>query len=162
MTKHIHNETEATASQSLLRVVGLTKSFRLPRSASELLRFRPAQRNTAIDNVSFSMRRGEILGIVGESGSGKSTLARCLIGLEVPDSGEIHFWDSRVDPRDSKSLAALRARVQIVFQDPYAALNPRQRIGDAIVTAAQTVSLPVNRTEAVRGRATVGRDRHLS
>ena len=115
----------------------LRKSFAVPRRPSEWLRFHPASRVVAVDDVSFAVSRGEILGIVGESGSGKSTLARCLLGLEMPDSGAIRFWDGLLDPTDKQSLHKLRSRVQIVFQDPYAALNPRMRVGDAIAEAAR-------------------------
>jgi oligopeptide/dipeptide ABC transporter ATP-binding protein len=130
-------DTDAEQGTEVLRVVELRKSFPVPRPPSEWLRFRPAGRVVAVDDASFTVSRGEILGIVGESGSGKSTLARCLLGLEVPDTGAIHFWDGLLDPTDKQSLHKLRSRVQIVFQDPYAALNPRMRVGDAIAEAAR-------------------------
>jgi oligopeptide/dipeptide ABC transporter ATP-binding protein len=129
--------TDLQQGTDVLRVLELRKSFPVPRRPSEWLRFQPASRVVAVDDVSFGVSRGEILGIVGESGSGKSTLARCLLGLEVPDSGAIHFWDGLLDPTDKQNLHKLRSRVQIVFQDPYAALNPRMRVGDAIAEAAR-------------------------
>lgn len=84
----------------------------------------------AVDDVSFSVGKGEVLGIVGESGCGKSTTARLIIGLITPDSGEIAFDGEPVGP--VLSLRELRRRVQMVFQDSYASLNPRLTIEDTI------------------------------
>ncbi|NTF33095.1 ABC transporter ATP-binding protein [Rhizobium skierniewicense] len=86
----------------------------------------------AVDNVDITIRRGETLGLVGESGSGKSTLAQCVIRLVQPESGDIVISDGDFSGLRGKSLREARRKVQIVFQDPYTALDPRQRIGDAI------------------------------
>ncbi|HEX2724366.1 MAG TPA: ABC transporter ATP-binding protein [Beijerinckiaceae bacterium] len=86
----------------------------------------------AIDGVSFSVDRGEALGIVGESGCGKSTVARACLRLIQPDSGDVRFDGIDVVGAGSSELRALRRRLQIVFQDPASALDPRQRIGDAL------------------------------
>jgi peptide/nickel transport system ATP-binding protein len=88
----------------------------------------------AVDQVSLTLRRGETLGIVGESGSGKSTLARCVIRLLDPDAGEIMFDGADIAQMGARSLRPLRRRIQMVFQDPFSSLNPRERIGD-IITA---------------------------
>ncbi|WP_049573315.1 ABC transporter ATP-binding protein [Streptomyces sp. SBT349] len=103
----------------LLQARGLTKSFRVPRSASGSTRLQ------ALDGVDLTVRRGETLGLVGESGCGKSTLARVLLMLERPDAGTVRF--DGVDPftLGGKRLLAWRRRVQMVFQDPFASLNPR-------------------------------------
>jgi ABC-type oligopeptide transport system ATPase subunit len=81
--------------------------------------------HTALDQVSLSLIANQCLGVVGESGSGKTTLARCLIGLEKIDEGQIYFDGYDVTKLSAADWRALRAEIQIVFQDPYASLNPR-------------------------------------
>ena len=81
-----------------------------------------------VDDVSFAILPGETLGLVGESGSGKSTVARMLLRLIEPTSGEVLFAGQPLPPASSARLRDLRRRMQIVFQDPYAALNPRMRV----------------------------------
>jgi len=81
-----------------------------------------------VDDVSFTILPGETLGLVGESGSGKSTVARMLLRLIEPTAGEVHFEGAPLPPSSSVAMRALRRRMQIVFQDPYAALNPRMSI----------------------------------
>lgn len=84
--------------------------------------------STVVDGVSLSLARGETLGLVGESGSGKSTVARMMLRLVAPSGGSVHFAGEDVLAARPKQLRALRRRMQMVFQDPYAALNPRMRI----------------------------------
>ena len=79
---------------------------------------------TAVDHVSFTLEPGQSMALVGASGSGKSTLAKLITGVERPTSGEVHFGDARVDKLRRKGLKGLRREVQMVFQDPYSALNP--------------------------------------
>ncbi len=86
----------------------------------------------AVDHVDITVKRGETVGLVGESGSGKSTLAQCVIRLVQPDSGDITIANADFADLKGKALREARRKVQIVFQDPYTALDPRQRIGDAI------------------------------
>jgi ABC-type glutathione transport system ATPase component len=86
----------------------------------------------AVDNVSFSIERGETLGLVGESGSGKSTIARMVLGLIEPTSGSVLFDGQPVTGVSQGRLRSLRRRMQVVFQDPFAALNPRMRVRDII------------------------------
>jgi ABC-type glutathione transport system ATPase component len=85
-----------------------------------------------VDNVSFSIARGETLGLVGESGSGKSTIARMVLGLVEPTSGSVLFDGQSINGASQRSLRPLRRRMQVVFQDPFAALNPRMRVRDII------------------------------
>jgi peptide/nickel transport system ATP-binding protein len=113
-------------AQPLLNVRGLTKHF--VRGGSFLSGGKSVVR--AVDNVSFSVAKGEVLGVVGESGCGKSTLARLVIGLIAPDRGEILF-DGELVPH-TLSLRELRRRVQMVFQDSYASLNPRIAVEDTV------------------------------
>ena len=86
----------------------------------------------AVDGASFSIGRGETLGLVGESGSGKTTVARAIVRLEEPTSGEIIFDGLPLHALRGKALRRIRPRIQIVFQDPYASLNPRRVVSDLI------------------------------
>ncbi|RYC15767.1 ABC transporter ATP-binding protein [Ciceribacter ferrooxidans] len=95
--------------------------------------FRPDLRElVAVDGLGLTLRRHETLGIVGESGSGKTTFGQSLIRLNEPSAGEIRFDGERVDGRSRADMRPLRARMQIVFQDPFASLNPRMTIGQII------------------------------
>jgi oligopeptide/dipeptide ABC transporter ATP-binding protein len=114
-------------SEPLLRARDLVKHFRIRSGmfgASAALR--------AVDGVDLDLHPGETLGLVGESGCGKSTLARLVLRLLEADAGEISFEGRDVRALDGRSLRATRRRMQIVFQDPYASLNPRMTVGEAI------------------------------
>jgi peptide/nickel transport system ATP-binding protein len=89
----------------------------------------------AVDDVSFSVRRGEVLGIVGESGCGKSTLARLIMHLVDADTGTVVFDGARIGGRDGLSVSDLRRQVQMVFQDSSGSLNPRMTVGESIAYA---------------------------
>jgi ABC-type glutathione transport system ATPase component len=101
----------------LLRVAGLRKRFGRGHGAHQ-----------ALDDVSFDVRQGEILGLVGESGSGKSTVIRCLVGLEKEDSGEITYDGINPAQASKTDLRRYRREVQMVFQDPYSSLDPRMTV----------------------------------
>jgi peptide/nickel transport system ATP-binding protein len=105
----------------VLVVDGAVKEFRARRRGE-----RPV---SAVSGVSFTLSRGQALGLVGASGSGKSTLARLVTGLERPTSGTITFGGQRVDRLSRGALRRYRRHVQMVFQDPYAALNPLHTVG---------------------------------
>jgi len=109
----------------LLVVEGLRKYFRQTRGGRKTL-------VRAVDGVSFTMGRGEILSLVGESGSGKTTVGRLVTRLLTPDDGRIVFDGVDITRMPEKRLRPLRRRFQVIFQDPYASLNPRMPIGEAI------------------------------
>jgi oligopeptide transport system ATP-binding protein len=113
---------------TVLSVSELSKVYEVRRSAFSLRK----ENIVAVDNVSFSLNKGQTLGVVGESGSGKSTLARCILLLEMPDRGEIRFLDKNLTTLGRQELKNLRRDMQIIFQDPYSSLNPRKKVFEAI------------------------------
>ena len=108
----------------LLEVADVAKAYRLPRPNL----FAPHGRRPALKGVSFSVAPGESFGIVGESGSGKSTLARIALALDRPDSGVVRLEGRALFDLPSRELRAMRAHMQMIFQDPYGSLDPRQRV----------------------------------
>ncbi|GAA4984796.1 dipeptide ABC transporter ATP-binding protein [Yinghuangia aomiensis] len=96
----------------------------------------------ALDDVSVRVERGRVLGIVGESGCGKSTLARLLTRLERPDDGTVEVLGTRIDNAKRGPLRRMRRTIQLVFQDPYASLDPRQRVGAALAEVLDVHGLP--------------------
>ena len=113
----------------LLEVRGLAMHF--PISEGVVLS-RKIGEVKAVDGVDFSIARGETLGLVGESGCGKTTTGRCILRLERPTEGQILFDGQDISGMDRKGLAAMRRRMQVIFQDPYSSLNPRMKVGDII------------------------------
>lgn len=115
---------------NLLEVKNLSKSF--PIKGGFWGWGRPKGYVKAVSQVSLTLAPGEILGIVGESGCGKSTLGRTILKLLEPDEGEIFFQGKDITHLSSSQMRPLRRQMQIIFQDPYASLNPRMTIGNAI------------------------------
>ena len=130
------------APQPLLRVEGLSKTFGLRRTIAERIARTQVQPFRAVDDVSFTLNRGEILGLAGESGSGKTTLARCIIRLVEPDEGTIEVDGVDVRAARGTRLRELRRRMQMVFQDPYSSLNPRMSVGAALHEAGRVHKRP--------------------
>ncbi|HKV44967.1 MAG TPA: oligopeptide/dipeptide ABC transporter ATP-binding protein [bacterium] len=142
--------------EPLLRVRDLVKHFPLPLTLVDALRRRPPDQVRAVDGVSFDLARGATLGLVGESGCGKSTLGRCLLRLYQPDGGAVWFGDVDLARLDERGLAPYRKRIQVVLQDPYSSLDPRQRVGDALteVLAVHGIGSPADRPARVVGLLT--------
>ena len=127
---------------AVLAVDGLVKHFPILRG---VLR-RPVAWVRAVDGVSFAIEPGETLCLVGESGCGKSTVARLVLRLDEPTGGTIRLDGTDVTALDEKAFAPFRKRVQMVFQDPYASLNPRLKVG-------QIVGEPLENYEGLSGKA---------
>lgn len=123
--------TEVPPAEPVLKVEGLSKSFR--RSGGFL---KPGVRVPAVMDVSFEIRPGETLGLVGESGCGKSTLSRALMRLIEPDAGRVTLAGQQITGLGAQALQQARADVQMVFQDPFASLNPRMKVRDLITEPA--------------------------
>jgi peptide/nickel transport system ATP-binding protein len=113
----------------LLEVTDLVKHYPVKRG---LLIDREVDRVRAVDGVSFSVERGETLGLVGESGSGKSTLSRTVLQLLRPTSGSVRFEGREIAGLSRRQMRPLRPEMQMIFQDPYASLNPRKRVGQIV------------------------------
>ncbi len=132
----------------LLTVQGLSKYFALAvpwlrrifgRQSPPILK--------AVDGVSFEIQRGQTFALVGESGCGKSTVARVIVGLYAPTSGEIRFQGGSLEDPSGHSLPEAHTRMQMIFQDPYASLDPRWRVRDIIAEPMKAFHLAKNRSE---------------
>ena len=132
--------------EPLLAVDGVVRDYPLPRP--HLFAARP--HNRAVDTVSFTVRRGESVGLVGESGCGKSTLARAILALEPVQGGRIGVAGQDLAGLSGAPLAAFRRRVQMVFQDPYGSFDPRHRAGRIVGEPLRLLDRPVGPEE--RGR----------
>jgi peptide/nickel transport system ATP-binding protein len=134
------------AGAAVLKVEGLTKEFVGRRSRLRRLTGEPARVVQAVNDVSFSIPRGQTFALIGESGSGKSTIARCVTGVLAPNAGHIAILSRDLSAYRSRTDAlALRRNVQMVFQDPYASLNPRWRAFDSIAEPLRTHGLAKGR-----------------
>jgi peptide/nickel transport system ATP-binding protein len=120
-------------SEVLVEVEGLVKWYPLHRGFIDLILSGGGKEHVqAVDGVSFKIRRGEVLALVGESGSGKTTTGRCVLGLEKPTRGTVRFDGIDLSSLGKESLRRLRSRMQVIFQDPMASLNPRMTLGDSV------------------------------
>lgn len=133
----------------LLEVRQLGRRFAMPRSALWV----PAGSLQALTDVSFSLQAGKSLGIVGESGSGKSTLARLVMALDQPTEGQVLFNGVDVHQAGTSQLRQLRSGFQMVFQDPYGSLDPRQKVLSIVTEPIQTLAKPSDGRSERRDRA---------
>ncbi|MDP3239812.1 MAG: ATP-binding cassette domain-containing protein, partial [Reyranella sp.] len=139
--------TAPDAARPLLSVRDLRKHFAIRGGILS----RVVDKVHAVDGVSFDIKAGETLGVVGESGCGKSTTGRCILRLIEPSSGEVWFQGADVMKMDHNALQAMRRDMQIIFQDPYASLNPRLTIG-AIIGEALIIHKLVKSRQAMEDR----------
>lgn len=116
--------TQTVADAPLLEAINLKKYYPVKKGF-----FAPVQYVKALDGVSFKLQRGKTLAVVGESGCGKSTLGRLLTMIENPTEGELYYQGQNFLVKDSETVKLRRQKIQIVFQNPYASLNPRKKIG---------------------------------
>lgn len=114
-------------AETMLEIRNIKQDYRVPQGI-----FKPEKIVHAVKGVSFKLEKGKTLAIVGESGCGKSTLARILTFIDQPTAGELFIDGKLVDTRPGHLTAEMRRKVQIVFQNPYGSLNPRQKIGDVL------------------------------
>lgn len=118
---------ESTTAGPMLEIRNIKQDYKVPQGL-----FKPEKIVHAVKGVSFKLDTGKTLAIVGESGCGKSTLARILTFIDQPTAGELLIDGKLVDTRPGHLTAEMRRKVQIVFQNPYGSLNPRQKIGDVL------------------------------
>jgi oligopeptide transport system ATP-binding protein len=135
----------------LLEVTDLVKHFPIK---SGILIDREVGRVRAVDGVSLTLNEGETLGLVGESGCGKSTLCRAILQLTPPTSGSVRFGGEELVGRNRRQLRPIRRQMQMIFQDPYASLNPRKRV-------SQIIGEPMELHGMASGRDTSARVRDL-
>ncbi|MCK5883249.1 MAG: ATP-binding cassette domain-containing protein [Bacteriovoracaceae bacterium] len=133
-------------SEYLLEVNNLTKRFPIHGG----ILGREVAAVSAVNNVSFKIKKGETLGIVGESGCGKTTLGRTLLRLIEPTSGQVIFDGTDVTKLDDKGLKNMRRRMQIIFQDPFASLNPRMTVGRILSEPMNVHGLYMGKEERVK------------
>ena len=142
---------------ALLKIKGLEKKFDLDKGWLETIKIKKGrlmqERRAvhAVNNVSLDVHRGEAVCVVGESGCGKSTVARLVAGLLSPTKGEIHYGGQRIDNLSRNDMRPLRKKIQMIFQNPYASLNPRMTILEALEEPVRHHNPEFNNT-AVRER----------
>ena len=137
-------------TDALLKVEGLVTHYDSRRGLWGRMTGNPGALVRAVDGVELNIRRGETLGLIGESGCGKSTLGRAVLRLHEPTAGRVEFDGTDITALDEDALKAMRRRIQIIFQDPYASLNPRKTVLEIIGTALRLQGMA--KGDELRGR----------
>ncbi|MCJ2079477.1 ATP-binding cassette domain-containing protein [Methylobacterium sp. E-016] len=139
-----------SAPAPYVEVEGLRRLFDVSKPwLNRMIERQPKQWLKAVDGVAFTIERGETFALVGESGSGKSTVARMVVGLLPPSAGDVRITGvSMTDPAQNAARRRLRRRIQMVFQDPYASMNPRWRVG-------RIVAEPIRAFDLIRGETAI-------
>jgi peptide/nickel transport system ATP-binding protein len=140
------NEDRSPAAPPLLSVEAVARHHPLPATTI----FGPKRIFKAVDGVSFTLDQAEIFGVVGESGCGKSTLARMIMALETPQEGAIRFWGEDLFAMRPGRLKQLRHGFQMVFQDPYGSLDPRQNVGRIVAEPVRLETTKLSRADRRR------------
>jgi peptide/nickel transport system ATP-binding protein len=144
-------ETAAAAGETIVKAKDIAMFFDVsPPWLNRVLEKKGKAILRAVDGVSFEIRRGETLALVGESGCGKSTVARLLVGLYRPTRGEVEFFGHDLREIDTAAGRGLRQKLQMIFQDPYASLNPRWRVADIIAEPLRAHRVCKTDAEAMR------------
>ena len=142
--------TLAAAPDAIVQAEGLSKSFDVsPPWLNRVLERKGRSVLHAVDGVTFEIRRGETLSLVGESGCGKSTVARLLVGLYRPSAGRVRFFGHDLSELNTEAGRGLRQKLQMIFQDPYASLNPRWRVADIIAEPLRAHGLMTDRAQVL-------------
>ena len=126
-------EMTAHQQENLVEIQALKKWFPVQKSFLDQILAGRKDFVRAVDGVTFNIRRGEAFGLAGESGSGKTTIGRLSIGLETPTQGSVRFDGIDLSSQNEREMRHLRRRMQVIFQDPMASLNPRMTLGDSVV-----------------------------
>ena len=134
-------------TEPVLVIDDLVMHFPGQRTLTAAIRRAPANPIRAVDGISFSLAPGEVLALVGESGSGKTTTGSLILGLLEPSAGEVRLDGRSVAGLSRRELVATRRRVQMIFQDPYESLNPRQRVADIVAEPLRVHRIATSATE---------------
>lgn len=143
--------TTPADSDVLVQIEGLTRVFDLSKPwLNRVIEREPKRTLTAVDNVSFEIRKGETFALVGESGSGKSTIAKLIVNLLAPSGGRVLFDGDDMRKATAANARQMRSRFQMIFQDPFASLNPRWRVGDIIAEPIRAFELASDKASAAK------------
>ena len=135
---------------AIIQVQNLRKYFRKTGTLIQTLRSKP-EFIKAVDDVTFEIARGEVLGLVGESGSGKTTLGRAVLRLEEPESGRIYFEGQDFTAiKDRSVLKDFRRKMQMIFQDPFDSINPRLKVKHVVEEPLRVHKIGANKTERIQ------------